>query len=203
MADSDKNIVITPNISSSSDNPKIVFSGADAATAAQDITLYTYPTSNGTLSFEGSAGQLFSITNDLTGTIFSVNDVSGIPSIEVDADGSIRLAEFGGTINLGGVTTVQTLRDTVYTLSGTVIDPANGGTQLVVLTANTTFTESLQSGDAIVLQIENGTTYTVTWPTIVWTGVNGNTAPTLTAKDALVLWKVSNTLYAATIGSYA
>ena len=203
MADSDKNIVITPNISSSSDNPKIVFSGADASTAAQDITLYTYPTSNGTLSFEGSAGQLFSITNDLTGTIFSVNDVSGIPSIEVDADGSIRLAEFGGTINLGGVTTVQTLRDTVYTLSGTVIDPANGGTQLVVLTANTTFTESLQSGDAIVLQIENGTTYTVTWPTIVWTGVNGNTAPTLTAKDALVLWKVSNTLYAATIGSYA
>ena len=203
MADSDKNIVITPNISSSSDNPKIVFSGADASTAAQDITLYTYPTSNGTLSFEGSAGQLFSITNDLTGTIFSVNDVSGIPSIEVDADGTIRLAEFGGTINLGGVTTVQTLRDTVYTLSGTVIDPANGGTQLVVLTANTTFTESLQSGDAIVLQIENGTTYTVTWPTIVWTGVNGNTAPTLTAKDALVLWKVSNTLYAATIGSYA
>ena len=202
MADSDKNIVITPNISSSSDNPKIVFSGADASTAAQDITLYTYPTSSGTLSFEGSAGQLFSITNDLTGTIFSVNDVSGIPSIEVDADGSIRLAEFGGTINLGGVTTVQTLRDN-YTLSGTVIDPANGGTQLVVLTANTTFTESLQSGDAIVLQIENGTTYTVTWPTIVWTGVNGNTAPTLTAKDALVLWKVSNTLYAATIGSYA
>jgi len=203
MADSDKNIVITPNISSSSDNPKIVFSGADSSTAAQNITLYTYPTDNGTLSFEGSAGQLFSITNDLTGTIFSVNDVSGIPSIEVDADGSIRLAEFGGTINLGGVTTVQTLRDTVYTLSGTVIDPANGGTQLVVLTANTTFTESLQSGDAIVLQIENGTTYTVTWPTIVWTGVNGNTAPTLTAKDALVLWKVSNTLYAATIGSYA
>ena len=104
MADSDKNIVITPNISSSSDNPKIVFSGADAATAAQNITLYTYPTSNGTLSFEGSAGQLFSITNDLTGTIFSVNDVSGIPSIEVDDDGTIRLAEFGGNVLLGTAT---------------------------------------------------------------------------------------------------
>mgnify|MGYP003337545598 CR=1 FL=1 len=33
MALSDKNIVITPNIGSSSDDPKIVFSGADASTA--------------------------------------------------------------------------------------------------------------------------------------------------------------------------
>ena len=100
MALSDKNIVITPNIGAT-DDPKIVFSGADASTAAQNITLYTYPTSNGTVSFEGSAGQLFSITNDLTGTIFSVNDISGIPSIEVDADGTIRLAEFGGNVLIG------------------------------------------------------------------------------------------------------
>ena len=104
MADSDKNIVITPNTGSSSDNPKIVFSGADSSTAAQNITLYTYPTDNGTLSFEGSAGQLFSVTNNLTGTIFSVNDVSGIPSIEVDDDGTVRLAEFGGNVLIGTAT---------------------------------------------------------------------------------------------------
>ena len=101
MAHSDKNIVITPNISSTTSDPKIVFSGADASTAAQDITLQVYPTNGGTLSFEGSAGQLLSITNDLTGTIFSVNDISGIPSIEVDDDGTIRLAEFGGNILIG------------------------------------------------------------------------------------------------------
>lgn len=101
MANTDKNIVITPNIGSSSDDPKIVFSGADASTAAQNITLYAYPTDNGTLSFEGSSGQLFSITNSLSGTIFSVNDVSGIPSIEVDDDGTIRFAEFAGNILIG------------------------------------------------------------------------------------------------------
>lgn len=101
MANTDKNIVITPNIGSSSDDPKIVFSGADASTAAQNITLYTYPTDNGTLSFEGSSGQLFSITNSLSGTIFSVNDVSGIPSIEVDDDGTIRFAEFAGNVGIG------------------------------------------------------------------------------------------------------
>ena len=104
MALSDKNIVITPNIGSSSDDPKIVFSGADASTAAQNITLKTYPTNSGTLSFEGSAGQLFSITNSLSGTIFSVNDVSGIPSIEVLDTGLIKLAQYSGNVLLGTAT---------------------------------------------------------------------------------------------------
>jgi len=54
-----------------------------------------------TLSWEGNSGQLFSITDSLTGTIFSVNDISGIPSIEVDDDGTIRLAEFAGSVLVG------------------------------------------------------------------------------------------------------
>jgi hypothetical protein len=57
-----------------------------------------YPTSNGTLSWEGSAGQLFSITNSLSGTIFSVNDVSGIPSIEVLDTGLVKLAQYNGRV---------------------------------------------------------------------------------------------------------
>jgi hypothetical protein len=57
---------------------------------------------NGTLSWEGSAGQLFSITNNLTsGSIFSVNDVSGIPSIDVDANGTVQLVPYGGQIAIG------------------------------------------------------------------------------------------------------
>ena len=71
------------------------------------IDIVPYDTQdNGTLSFEGSAGQLFSITNNLTsGSIFSVNDVSGIPSIDVDADGTIQLAPFGATEYVGIGTT--------------------------------------------------------------------------------------------------
>jgi hypothetical protein len=52
----------------------------------------------------GTSGQLFSIVDSLTGTIFSVNDVSGIPSIEVDDDGTIRLAEFAGNVLIGTAT---------------------------------------------------------------------------------------------------
>mgnify|MGYP000338269671 CR=1 FL=1 len=54
-----------------------------------------------TLSWEGDSGQLFSITDSLSGTIFSVNDISGIPSIEVDDDGTVRLAEFSGNVLIG------------------------------------------------------------------------------------------------------
>lgn len=101
MALTDKNIVITPNIGSASD-PQIVFSGADASTAAQNITVKVYPTNNGTLSFEGSAGQLFSVTNSLTGTLFAVNDISGIPSIEVLDTGIVKLAQYNGAVVVGG-----------------------------------------------------------------------------------------------------
>ena len=98
MANTDKNIVITPNIGSTTDYSKIVFSGADASTAAQNLTLRVYPTNGGTLSFEGSSGQLLSIANTMTGTIFSANDISGIPSIEVLDTGLVKLAQYNGSV---------------------------------------------------------------------------------------------------------
>lgn len=127
MANSDKNIVITPNRGSSTDDPKIEFSGANSALSAQTITARVYPSSNGTLSFEGSAGQLFSITNDLSGTLFSVNDISGIPAISVDASGAITLAQYGGNVGIGTSTTsarldVRGTAGLVANLQGVVVD---------------------------------------------------------------------------------
>jgi len=98
--------------------------------------------------------------------------------------------------------TNKTIRDTVYALSGVAFDATNGAVQTKTLSANTTFTDSLSSGDAIVLQLEAGASYTVTWPTMTWVTSGGNVAPTLTAKDTLVFWKVSSVLYGAYTGSY-
>ena len=109
MANINKGLVITPNIGASTNNPNIVFSGADANTTAQNITLTAYPTNNGTLSFDGSAGQLFSITNSLTGTLFSFNDVSGIPSIEVLDTGVVKLAQYSGSVGIGTASPVNKL----------------------------------------------------------------------------------------------
>lgn len=104
MANTYKNIIITPNIGNTAD-PKIQFLGGNT-TANTDINLFVYPSSNGTLSFEGSAGQLFSITNDLSDSLFSINDVSGIPSIEVFANGLISVAPFAGNVVFGNTSEV-------------------------------------------------------------------------------------------------
>jgi hypothetical protein len=94
MADADKNILITPNVGQTSE-PVIEFTGANAT----PLTLRVLD--DGTVSFEGTAGQLFSISDGLSGTIFSVNDISGIPSIEVLDDGTVKLAEYGGKLSIG------------------------------------------------------------------------------------------------------
>ena len=117
------------------------------------------------------------------------------------AYGSNTLTDVAGTSATQTLTN-KTIRDTVYALSGTAFDATNGAIQTKTLSGNTTFTDSLSSGDAIVLQLEAGASYTVTWPTMTWVTSGGNVAPTLTAKDTLVFWKVSTTLYGAYTGSY-
>lgn len=88
--------------------------------------------------------------------------------------------------------------------SGSIaLNPANGSIQTCALTGAPTFTDSLSAGQSIVLMLTNGASYSVTWPTITWVTSAGNAAPTLTAADTLVFWKVSTTLYGAVVGSYA
>ncbi len=102
MALNDKNIIVTPSIGSSATDPRIDFRGADSTSGPNIISAVAYPLNSGTLSFEGTAGQLFSITNNLTsGSIFSVNDVSGIPSIDVNANGTVSMVSYGGSVGVG------------------------------------------------------------------------------------------------------
>lgn len=131
-------------------------------------------------------------------TLTSFNVITSTPS----GNGSLSFASSNGsfTFTPADVTTPVTK---VYALSGTDINPANGGLQTKTLSAATTFTESLTNGDSVVLMLNAGASYTVTWPTITWVTSNGNAAPTLTANDTIVFWKVGSTLYGAYVGSYA
>jgi hypothetical protein len=99
-------------------------------------------------------------------------------------------------VNDGSIT------EEVYALTGTDLDPANGTIQTKTLATDTTFAESLAAGQSLVLMLDAGASYTVTWPTITWVTSGGNVAPTLTANDTLVFWKVGSTLYGAYVGSY-
>ena len=91
-------------------------------TTASDATL-TVDVGTGVTAFNvvGSEGSLFSVTNNLsTGSIFSVNDISGIPSFDVDADGTVQIAPFGVNENVGiGITNPQEKLHVVGVVSAT------------------------------------------------------------------------------------
>lgn len=99
MANGD--IVITPVRGTGSD-PTIKFTGPAATTS---LTLRSAIDGTTTrLSVEGAAGQLFTVADSMTGTIYSVNDISGIPSIEVLDTGLVKLNEYNGNLQVGGTT---------------------------------------------------------------------------------------------------
>jgi hypothetical protein len=54
------------------------------------------------VSFEGSQGQLFSISPNLTtGYIWAVNDISGVPLLRANVNGNVYISEFGGNLGIG------------------------------------------------------------------------------------------------------
>ena len=103
MANSDKNIRITGNRGAGTGtNPRIVFTGASAG--ASVITLEVLD--DNTLSFTSNEGQVFSLDSNLsTGTIWSVNDISGYPLLRADvgaaSGATIRIAEGVGNVGIG------------------------------------------------------------------------------------------------------
>jgi hypothetical protein len=50
------------------------------------------------LDVQGTQGQLFSVTDDLSGDIFSVADISGVPILNVNSDGT---SYFDGNVGIG------------------------------------------------------------------------------------------------------
>lgn len=107
----------------------------------------------------------------------------------------------GGTFT-GGIT-VEAINDTVFAItdaSSVALDPDNGMVQTWTLGANRTATDSLTTGQSMLLVITaSSSNYTLTWPTMTW---SGGSAPTLggATPTAIVLWKISSTLYGATVG---
>jgi hypothetical protein len=77
------NIIITPGSAS------IQFSGSAANTIRLQVE------DSGSIAFYGNSGSLFSITDQLSGSLMSVNDVSGLPILEVFSDDRVIM----GTLN--------------------------------------------------------------------------------------------------------
>ena len=111
MANSDKNILIRPNIGSADSAPIMEFVGADASYGTdRTVTLNVVSDDSGTLSFINPGGkEIFSVNNNQNDIIFSVNkfDDSNTPLMEINADagvtgGLIQLCRFAGQVIIGG-----------------------------------------------------------------------------------------------------
>jgi hypothetical protein len=59
---------------------------------------------NTVLDIQGTQGQLFSVTDSLTGDLFSVSDISGIPILNVNSSGAVTI---DGSLNLGDSDTIN------------------------------------------------------------------------------------------------
>lgn len=87
------------------------------------------------------------------------------------------------------------MTEEVYVLTGTTpdLDPDLGTIQTWALTANSTPVDTLTAGQSLTLMIDDGSAYSITWPTMTWVG---GSAPTLatTGYTVVVLWKVGTAL---------
>jgi hypothetical protein len=70
--------------------------GSQYTSGSTDITTIQGSTSDGTLlNILGTSGQLFSVTDGLSGSLFSVNTISGLPVIEAFSDFSFVAGQYG------------------------------------------------------------------------------------------------------------
>lgn len=127
-----------------------------------------------TLSFSGAAGQLFSVTDSMDGTIFAVNDISGIPSLEITDTGTVRIAETTGNVLVGTSTDNTTDKLQVLgnvsisgnlTVSGTSPGGSGGSQTWILKSANYTAV----SGDRIIANT-TAASFTITLPATPTTG---------------------------------
>jgi len=96
---------------------------------------------------------------------------------------------------------------TITDAAAFVIDPSNGSLQKITLGASRTPAAApagWTAGKGLLLKINDGTAYTITWSTLGVTWVGG-TAPTLatTGWTVVALWKDADAIYGKLIGNAA
>lgn len=99
---------------------------------------------------------------------------------------------------------IGSITEDVYTLSGTTpaLEPDNGTIQVWALTGASTPTDAIAAGQSMTLLVDDGTGYTVTWPSVTWAGGVAPTLPT-SGYSVIVLFKVASTLYGVHVGDVA
>ena len=86
---------------------RVTISGSASTSSA---ALSIYKSGSTVLDIQGSSGQLFSVTDSLSGSLFSVNTVAGLPVIEAFSNNVVNIGKYGsyGLVVSGSAVTVAT-----------------------------------------------------------------------------------------------
>lgn len=180
------------------------FTGANTFYNGTGQTFGTGTSTQDGIVLAGRAGGSSSYRVTLTPTTLSANRTLTLPNA------TDTLAVLGTAQSFTATQTFKGLTDTVYTISDGAafeIDPANGSIQVVTLGASRTpAATNFAAGQSVLLGIDDGTAYTITWSTInpTWVTPGGAaSAPTLATSGYtwILFWKVSTTIYATLVGS--
>jgi len=155
----------------------------------------------------GDVGETTLVTKDF-GNITA--DASGEYMTNLTDDETPQLAgnldAQNNNIDNIGIATAKSYKDTVYTITDGAsvdIDPDNGGIQVWTLGANRSPTATnFDAGAKVMLMIDDGSSYSVTWPSVNWVGGVAPTLPT-SGYGIVELWKVGAQLYGAFAGGVA
>ena len=91
--------------------------------------------SGGTVvDIQGSQGQLFSVTDDLSGSIFAVSDISGVPILDVNSSGAVNI---DGTLIGSSTAYFSGAITTNLSLEGTYFTGGSGGIRQLSITSGT------------------------------------------------------------------
>ena len=169
-------------------------------------------------AYDADTAKYDDVTANFTGTL-----QNGGHTVLTNASDYLDSADIGVTVQAYDVDTAKLdvaqsftaqqtfkeVKDTVHTITDGAafeIDPANGSIQVVTLGANRTpAATNFEAGQVVLLGIDDGSAYTITWSTVnpTWVKVGGTgSAPTLatTGYTWILLWKVSTTIYATEVG---
>lgn len=157
------------------------FSAGSATISSQGTNVLTIVGSGSSqpiFTVQGSQGELFSVTDSLSGSLFSVNNISGLPILEVFSDNTILMGDY--------------LAPALYTTTRTSL---SSGTNSIYAIPTSAYTGAFV--DYTVLQTGGARAGTMM---MVWSGVTANFTDTVTS-DIGTTSAVS--MSANVVGNYA